>query len=60
MPLPQFIEHLYRQRYGKDLPAVVVSIEEKAEMIHRRKLTRRAKKQVASGLTGETCDELKP
>ena len=59
MPLPQFIEHLYRQRYGKDLPAVVMSIEEKAEMNHRKKLARRAKKQAASAQTGETGEELK-
>ena len=59
MPLPQFIEHLYRQRYGKDLPAVVMSIEEKAEMNHRKKLARRARKQAASAQTGETCTELK-
>jgi len=54
MPLPQFIEHLYRKRYGMDRPAVVISIEEKAEMNHRKKLARRAKKQAASAQTGET------
>ena len=54
MPLPQFIEHLYRKRYGTDRPAVVISIEEKAEMNHRKKLARRAKKQAASAQTGET------
>jgi len=59
IPLPQFIEYLYRKRYGRDRPAVVISIEEKAEMNHRKKLARRAKKQAASAQTGETCEELK-
>jgi hypothetical protein len=60
MPLPQFIEHLYRKRFGRDCPAVVISIEEKAEMEHRKNLARRARKQAASAQTGETCEELKP
>ena len=59
IPLPQFIEHLYRKRYGRDRPAVVTSIEEKVEMKHRKKLARRARKQGASAQTGETCEELK-
>jgi len=25
MPLPQFIEHLYRERFGRDQPATVMS-----------------------------------
>ena len=59
MPLPQFIEHLYRKRFGRDRPAVVVSIEEKAEMEQHKKLVRRARKQAASAQTGETCKEQK-
>ncbi len=48
MPLPQFIEHLYRKQFGKNLPATVMSIEERVALEHRRKLARRAKKQGAS------------
>jgi hypothetical protein len=59
MPLPQFIEHLYRKQYGRDRPAVVMSIEEKVEMERLKKLAKRAKKQAASVQTGETCEELK-
>lgn len=29
-PLPQFIERLYRKRFGRDRPAVVLTIEERA------------------------------
>jgi hypothetical protein len=51
MPLPQFIEHLYRKHFGKNHPATVMSIEEKVELEHRKKLARRAKKQAASSKT---------
>jgi len=44
MPLPQFIEHLYRKRFGSDCPPAVMSIEEKVEMDHRKKMAKRAKK----------------
>jgi len=60
MPLPQFIEHLYRKRYGKERPAVVMSIEEKLASEHRKKLAKRARKQAASAQTGEVSGELKP
>ena len=59
MPLPQFIEHLYRKRYGRDRPTVVMSIEQKAEMEYRKKLDKRARKQAARAEAGETCKELK-
>jgi hypothetical protein len=59
MPLPQFIEHLYRRQYGRDRPAVVMSIEEKVEMEHRKKLAKRARKQTPVEQTGGTCEELK-
>lgn len=51
MPLPQFIEHLYRKHFGRNHPATVMSIEEKVELEHRKKLARRAKKQAASSKT---------
>ena len=59
MPLPQFIEHLYRKQYGRDRPAVVISIEEKVEMERRKKLAKLARKQTPGEQTGETCEELK-
>ncbi len=48
MPLPQFIGQLYRKRFGRDCPAVVMSIEEKVEMERRKKLARREKKRAES------------
>jgi len=60
MPLPQFIEHLYRKRYGRDRPAVVISIEEKIEMEHAKKLAKHARKQAATAQTGEASGRLKP
>ncbi len=48
MPLPQFIEHLYRKHFGRNRPDTVISIEEKVELEHRKKLEKRAKKQAAS------------
>jgi len=52
MPLPQFIEHLYRKQYGRDCPAIVMSIEEKVEMDHRKKMAKRAKKLAERVQTG--------
>jgi len=44
MPLPQFIEHLYRKHFRRDCPEGVMSIEEKVEMDHRKKMAKREKK----------------
>jgi len=52
IPLPQFIEHLYRKRFRRDSPPVVMSIEEKVEMDHRKKLDRNAKKLAESAKVG--------
>jgi hypothetical protein len=52
-PLPQFIGHLYRKRFRRDCPAVVMSIEEKAEMERRQKLARREKKRAESKEIGD-------
>jgi hypothetical protein len=44
VPLPQFIERLYRKRFKRDRPTEVMSIEEKVEMDRRKTLSKRAKK----------------
>ena len=41
LPLPAFIESLYRKRFGKDRPDVVHSIEERARHMERKKAARR-------------------
>jgi len=45
MPLPQYIEHLYHKHFKKDRPETVISVEEKVELEHRKKLAKRARKQ---------------
>ncbi len=54
LPLPQFIEHLYFKRFGKTKPDQVVSIEERAREIGRKK----GKKSRKRRLKEET--EIKP
>jgi hypothetical protein len=49
VPLPQFIESLYRKRFRRDRPAEVMSIEEKVEMDRRKILSKGAKKAVENG-----------
>jgi hypothetical protein len=46
LPLPAFIEKLYRKRFGKDRPDVVVSIEERARREAERKVARREAKRL--------------
>jgi hypothetical protein len=53
VPLPQYIEHLYRKHFKKVRPETVISIEEKAELEHRKKLEKRAKKQAADAQDGK-------
>ena len=48
VPLPQFIEHLYRKRFGKALPDRVISIEDRAREMAGKKAERRARRQLAS------------
>jgi len=44
MPLRQFIEHLYFQRFGKERPDIVLSIEEKFRKDEEKKARRREAK----------------
>lgn len=45
LPLPEFIESLYRKRFGRDRPQVVHSIEERARQIKDKKAARREAKR---------------
>jgi hypothetical protein len=40
-PLPQFIEHLYLKRFGRERPEVVMSVEERAAAKDARRATRK-------------------
>ena len=35
-PLPQFIEHIYAKRFGRERPEVVVPVEEHARPLARK------------------------
>lgn len=43
-PLPQFIEHIYAKRFGRERPEVVVPVEERARQRERTKAARKAAK----------------
>jgi hypothetical protein len=45
VPLPQFIEHLYVKRFGKQRPDVVVSIEERVRTEADKKALKRERKR---------------
>jgi len=46
LPLPAFIEELYRKRFGKERPDVVLSIEERARREAQKKAARREAKRL--------------
>ena len=46
-PLPQFIEHLYLKRFGRERPDVVMSIEDRARAQHAKKAARKEAKRLA-------------
>ena len=41
MPLPEFIEHLYFKRFGRERPEVVMSIADRAKREEKKKAARR-------------------
>ena len=46
-PLPQFIEHLYFKRFGREQPEVVMSVEERARAQRAKKEARKQAKHRA-------------
>jgi hypothetical protein len=46
-PLPQFIEHLYLKRFGRDRPEHVMSIEERARAKEAKRTARKAARRAA-------------
>jgi hypothetical protein len=45
VPLPQFLERLYRKRFRRDRPDQVMSIEEKVKKDYQKKLAKKARKR---------------
>ena len=48
-PLPQFIEHLYFKRFGRERPEVVMSVEERALTKEATRAAQKAAKRRARG-----------
>lgn len=48
LPLPDFIEHIYFKRFGRARPDRVISIEERAKEIERKKRERKELKAAAA------------
>lgn len=46
IPLPLFIERLYRKRFGKDRPDVVTSVEQKVQAEAAKRAARREAKRL--------------
>ena len=52
-PLPQFIEDLYVKRFGRELPEVVTSLEERARQQAQAKADRRKRRATAQAQATE-------
>ena len=46
-PLPEFIEHLYVKRFGRERPEVVMSVEERARAEEAKRAARKEAKRRA-------------
>ena len=46
-PLPEFIEHLYDKRFGRERPEVVMSVEERARAEEAKRAARKEAKRRA-------------
>ena len=47
-PLPEFIQHLYRKRFGREAPLHVQPLEERARQAAAKKAARKAEKRARS------------
>lgn len=50
-PLPQFIEHLYEKRFGRERPEVVMSVEERVRAHDAKKAARKEARRRARALS---------
>jgi hypothetical protein len=55
-PLPQFIEHIYARRFGRQRPEVVVSVEDHGRQLEQKKATRKARNARAEPAGQTTAD----
>ncbi len=59
IPLPQYIEYLYRKHFKKDRPENVISIEERVKLEHRKKLEKRARKEAIEAIAASQASQIK-
>ncbi len=52
-PLPQFIEHLYFKRFGRDRPEAAMSVEERARAQRAKKEARKEARRRARAAGGD-------
>jgi len=52
-PLPQFIEHLYFKRFGRERPEVVLSVEERVRAQREKKEARKEARRSARAQRGD-------
>ena len=52
-PLPQFIEHLYSKRFGRERPEIVTSIEDRANAQNAKKVARKEARRRARAASDE-------
>jgi len=52
-PLPQFIEHLYSERFGRERPEIVTTVEERARAQNAKKAARKETRRQARAAGGE-------
>jgi len=57
-PLPVFIEQIYRKRFGKAAPDRVVSIEDRAKEIAKKKAEKRARRTSPATVQTQESDKL--
>lgn len=58
-PLPQFIEHLYYERFGRERPEVVMSVEARARAQRAKKqLRKEAKRQARADASDRAAGEV--
>jgi hypothetical protein len=59
-PLPQFIEYLYAKRFGRELPEVVVPVEELARQADRKRVDKKANKMEAERTAARAAQQGSP
>ena len=60
LPLPEFIEHLYEKRFGRQRPETVRSIEERMRLQEQKKAAKKARKDAKRRARAELQGKVAP